>query len=185
MSHRIDDRELLVGVADKERVIDAQGFRPNVGIIVANAQGSVLWGRRIGGRGSWQFPQGGIHANESPEEAMFRELDEEVGLAREHVEIIGRSRGWLRYRLPARYVRKHEQPVCVGQKQKWFLLRLVADDSAVCVDAHPDPEFDHWRWVNYWYPLTGVVDFKRAVYREALTELLPSLMPRRKRKRAA
>ncbi|MEY2908209.1 MAG: hypothetical protein RLZZ602_732, partial [Pseudomonadota bacterium] len=108
-----------MGVAAVERVIDAQGFRPNVGIIISNAEGSVLWGRRIGGRDSWQFPQGGIHAGESPEEAMYRELDEEVGLKPEHVDIIGRTKSWLRYRLPSRYIRRHEQPVCVGQKQRW------------------------------------------------------------------
>lgn len=174
-----------MGVADKERVIDAQGFRPNVGIIVASSEGRLLWGRRVGGRDSWQFPQGGINGDESPEQAMYRELDEEVGLARGDVKILGSTRSWLRYRLPARYIRKHEQPICIGQKQKWFLLRLTSADSAVRVDAHGDPEFDHWRWVNYWYPLTSVVDFKRDVYREALTELLPCLMPRRKRKRAA
>ncbi len=174
-----------MGVADKERVIDAQGFRPNVGIIIADARGQVLWGRRIGGRDSWQFPQGGIHAGESPEQAMFRELDEEVGLAPEHVKIIGRTKGWLRYRLPSRYIRRNEQPVCIGQKQRWFLLRLEAEESAIRLDAHDDPEFDHWRWVNYWYPVTAVVDFKRQVYREALAELLPALMPRRKRRKAA
>lgn len=174
-----------MGVADKERVIDAQGFRPNVGIIISSADRRVLWGRRIGGRDSWQFPQGGIHAGESPEEAMYRELDEEVGLKPEHVQILGRSRGWLRYRLPSRYIRRHEQPVCIGQKQRWFLLRLTAEDSAVQVDAHDSPEFDHWRWVNWWYPVSAVVDFKRQVYREALTELLPALTPRRKRRKAA
>lgn len=174
-----------MGIADKERVIDAQGFRPNVGIVIANTEGRLLWGRRVGGRDSWQFPQGGIHGGESPEEAMFRELDEEVGLSPNDVKIIGRTRGWLRYRLPTRYIRRHERPVCIGQKQRWFLLRLTSEDSAVRVDAHDDPEFDHWRWVNYWYPLSAVVDFKRDVYREALTELLPNLMPRRKRRRAA
>ena len=173
-----------MGIADKERVIDKEGYRPNVGIVIANAEGRLLWGRRLGGRDSWQFPQGGIHADESAEQAMFRELDEEVGLAPDAVAILGQTRGWLRYRLPARFVRKHEQPVCIGQKQKWFLLRLTAPDAAVRVDAHPDPEFDGWRWVNYWYPVSAVVDFKREVYRAALTELLPSLTPKRKRRKA-
>jgi putative (di)nucleoside polyphosphate hydrolase len=173
-----------LGVLDKDRVIDTEGFRPNVGIVITNADGQSLWGRRLGGKDSWQFPQGGIHRNESPEEAMFRELDEEVGLSADTVEILGQTRSWHRYRLPARYIRKHEQPVCVGQKQKWFLLRLTAPDSAVRVDAHPDPEFDGWRWVNYWYPLSAVVDFKREVYRSALTELLPFMLPKKKRRRS-
>ncbi len=165
----------LLGTRDKDRVIDAQGFRPNVGIIIASADHRLLWGRRVGGRDSWQFPQGGMHAGESAEQAMYRELDEEVGLSPEHVKILGKTRDWLRYRLPARYIRRRENPVCIGQKQRWFLLRLTADESAIRLDAHKDPEFDHWQWVNFWYPLTSVVDFKREVYQQALAELLPAL----------
>ena len=167
----------------RERVIDKQGFRPNVGIVIANGEGRVLWGRRVGGSDSWQFPQGGIHGGETPEQAMYRELDEEVGLQPEQVQILGETRDWLRYRLPERYVRRREQPVCIGQKQRWFLLRLTAGDEAVRVDAHAKPEFDAWRWVNYWYPVSGVVDFKRDVYRQALSALLPALMPVRRRGR--
>lgn len=167
----------------RERVIDKQGFRPNVGIVIANGEGQVLWGRRVGGSDSWQFPQGGIHGGETPEQAMYRELDEEVGLQPEQVQILGETRDWLRYRLPERYVRRREQPVCIGQKQRWFLLRLTAGDEAVRVDAHAKPEFDAWRWVNYWYPVSGVVDFKRDVYRQALSALLPALMPVRRRGR--
>lgn len=169
--------------ADSERVIDAEGYRPNVGIVIANAAGQLMWGRRIGGRDSWQFPQGGVHGGESPEQAMFRELDEEVGLAPEHVKILARTRGWLKYRLPSRYIRRHERPVCIGQKQKWFLLQLTAPESAIRLDAHDHPEFDHWRWVNYWYPISGVIDFKREVYRSALSELLPALAPRKRKPR--
>jgi putative (di)nucleoside polyphosphate hydrolase len=168
---------------DKDRIIDADGFRPNVGIVVCNADGQVLWGRRINGRDSWQFPQGGIHPGENAEAAMYRELDEEVGLKPEHVRIMSRTKGWHRYRLPSRYVRRHEKPVCIGQKQKWFLLRLEAGDDAVRLDAHDSPEFDDWRWVSYWYPLTAVVDFKRDVYRSAMTELVEGFAPRRKRRR--
>jgi len=114
---------------------------------------------------------------ESVEDAMYRELDEEVGLKPDQVVVLGRTRGWLRYRLPARFIRRSEQPVCIGQKQKWFLLRLTAPDSAVTLDAHPDPEFDAWRWVRYWHPLREVVYFKRQVYEQALNELAPLLYP--------
>jgi putative (di)nucleoside polyphosphate hydrolase len=133
-------------------VIDPDGFRPNVGIILTNGSGQVLWARRIG-QDAWQFPQGGIQRNETPEQALYRELHEEVGLMPEDVEIIACTRGWLRYRLPARLIRSHSQPICVGQKQKWFLLRLTAD----------------------WYPLGQVVAFKRDVYRRAMKELAPRL----------
>lgn len=155
-------------------MIDSDGFRPNVGIVVANDHGQVLWARRVG-QDAWQFPQGGINCGESPEQALYRELNEEVGLDESHVEVLGCTQGWLRYRLPDRYVRRDSKPVCIGQKQKWFLLRLAAEDSAVAMDRHQKPEFDDWRWVSYWYPLTQIVAFKREVYRRAMKELSPSI----------
>lgn len=156
-------------------MIDSDGFRANVGIVLANDRGQVLWARRVGGRDAWQFPQGGINADESPEQALYRELHEEVGLSPEAVQILGTTRGWLRYRLPRRFIRKGQNPVCIGQKQKWFLLRLLADDGAVQLDLNDKPEFDHWRWVSYWYPLNQVISFKREVYRRAMKELVQPL----------
>ncbi|KGE04092.1 RNA pyrophosphohydrolase [Pseudohaliea rubra] len=156
-------------------MIDAQGFRPNVGIVIANDHGQLLWARRVGGRGAWQFPQGGINQGEGPEQALYRELEEEVGLAPEAVEVMACTRGWLRYRLPKRFIRQGQSPVCIGQKQKWYLLRLLADESAICLDHNVRPEFDHWQWVSYWYPLGQVVYFKREVYRRALRELAPTV----------
>ncbi len=105
-------------------MIDEDGFRPNVGIILANAQGQVLWARRVG-QDAWQFPQGGIAENETPEQALFRELHEEIGLKQEHVRIVSCTQGWLRYRLPKRFLRYRSKPLCIGQKQKWFLLMLT------------------------------------------------------------
>jgi putative (di)nucleoside polyphosphate hydrolase len=155
-------------------VIDSDGFRPNVGIILVNSLGQVLWARRIG-QDAWQFPQGGIQGRETPEQAMYRELKEEIGLSPKDVEILAVTRGWLRYRLPKRMIRRHSHPVCVGQKQKWFLLRMLSHDNAVKIDETDSPEFDGWRWVSYWYPLGQVVSFKREVYRKALRELSPKL----------
>ena len=155
-------------------MIDSDGFRPNVGIILANSMGQVLWARRIG-QNAWQFPQGGINESESPEQAMYRELKEEIGLSPHDVEVVAVTRGWLRYRLPKRMIRHHSHPVCVGQKQKWFLLRMLSEDNAVSIDATESPEFDGWRWVSYWYPLGQVVAFKRDVYRKAMRELSPKL----------
>lgn len=156
-------------------MIDPDGFRPNVGIILANDAGQLLWARRVGGRDAWQFPQGGINRGESPEQALYRELQEEVGLTPEAVRLVAVTRGWLRYRLPRRFIRKGQDPVCIGQKQKWFLLQMLAEDAAVQLDANHKPEFDHWEWVSYWYPLNQVVAFKREVYRRALKELAPPL----------
>ena len=118
-----------------------------------------------------------MRSDETPAEAMYRELAEEVGLCPEHVELMGATRGWLRYRLPRQYLRRSSRPLCIGQKQVWFMLRLLCDDAEVCLNAAVKPEFDHWRWVEYWQPLDEVVSFKRNVYRKALRELAPLLFP--------
>ena len=157
-------------------MIDSEGFRANVGIILCNERGQLFWAKRIRQR-SWQFPQGGIQPNETPEQAMFRELAEEVGLEPQHVEIIGCTKGWLRYRLPQRLIRRHNKPTCIGQKQVWFLLRMIGSEQDVRLDLTDQPEFDHWCWVDYWYPLRAVVPFKRQVYHRALKELAPLLFP--------
>lgn len=155
-------------------IIDQNGFRPNVGIVICAADGRVFWAKRIG-HDAWQFPQGGIHHGESPRDTLYRELYEEVGLEPAHVEILAQTQGWLRYRLPRRYVRRTSKNPCVGQKQKWFLLRLLGEESDIRLDRCGKPEFDGWRWVSYWYPISQVIDFKRGVYRQALKELSRAL----------
>ncbi len=158
-------------------MIDVDGYRPNVGIILSNVEARLLWARRVG-QNAWQFPQGGIQRSETPEQALYRELGEEVGLRPEHVEIAGCTKGWLRYRLPDRLVRRNCTPLCIGQKQVWFLLRLIASEHEVRLDLSDKPEFDQWCWVDYWYPLRQVVAFKRRVYECALRELAPLLFPK-------
>ena len=155
-------------------MIDSDGFRPNVGIILVNSLGQVLWARRCG-QDAWQFPQGGINADETAEQAMYRELHEEIGLTKKDVEILGVTRGWLRYRLPKRMIRRNQFPLCIGQKQKWFMLCMLSHDEAVKIDCSDTPEFDGWRWVSYWYPVGQVVSFKKEVYRKAMRELSPRL----------
>ena len=153
-------------------MIDVDGYRLNVGIVLLNASGQVFWARRVQ-RDGWQFPQGGMNTDETPDEAMYRELEEETGLRADQVEVLGSTHGWLRYRLPPRYVRRGRHPTCIGQKQVWFLLRMLDVDSAFRLDAHATPEFDVWRWVDFWYPAEHVVDFKREVYRRALRYFAP------------
>ncbi len=151
-------------------MLDRDGYRPNVGIILVNSRNEVFWGKRIREH-SWQFPQGGIKRGESPEQAMFRELHEEVGLMPEHVRIIARTRDWLRYEVPDHWVRREWRGHYRGQKQIWFLLRMIGRDSDVHLRASEHPEFDAWRWHEYWVPLESVIEFKREVYRLALEEL--------------
>ncbi|BBV05545.1 RNA pyrophosphohydrolase [Providencia rettgeri] len=162
-------------------MIDDDGYRPNVGIVICNRQGQVLWARRYG-QHSWQFPQGGINPGESPEQAMYRELYEEVGLQRKDVRLLASTRNWLRYKLPKRLVRWDTKPVCIGQKQRWFLLQLQCNDADINVQRSKSPEFDGWRWVSYWYPVRQVVSFKREVYRRVMKEFAPVVMPLQEQK---
>ncbi|MCS6946529.1 MAG: RNA pyrophosphohydrolase [Steroidobacteraceae bacterium] len=150
--------------------IDADGFRSNVGIVLMRRDRRVFLGRRKGGRG-WQFPQGGVQQGERPEEALYRELLEEVGLRPHQVRLRGSTRRWLRYRLPPQFVRRDTQPVCVGQKQRWFLLDLADEREEFHLDRTTLPEFDAWRWADYWEPLREVIAFKRKVYEQVLHEL--------------
>lgn len=151
-------------------MLDREGFRPNVGIILLNAHNEVFWGKRLREH-SWQFPQGGIKYGETPLQAMYRELHEETGLRPEHVKIVGRTRDWLRYEVPDKFIKREVRGHYRGQKQIWFLLRMVGRDCDICLRATDHPEFDAWRWNEYWVPLDAVIEFKRDVYQLALTEL--------------
>lgn len=150
-------------------MIDFDGYRPNVGIVICNRKGQVLWAKRYG-QNSWQFPQGGINDNETAEQAMYRELFEEVGLTRKDVKLLYVSKQWLRYKLPKRLLRYDSKPMCIGQKQRWFLLQLVSDEKDINMQTTKSPEFDGWRWVSFWYPVRQVVPFKKEVYRKAMKE---------------
>jgi len=162
-------------------VIDKDGFRPNVGIILCNHKNQVLWAQRKQ-QDSWQFPQGGINEDETPEQAVFRELREEVGLHPKHVEVLGVTEDWLHYRLPKQYLRFGNKPLCIGQKQRWFLLRFIGEEADVKLDQDAKPEFDDWCWVDYWHPAQKIVFFKRDVYQQALHELAPILFPEYKKR---
>ena len=154
-------------------MIDKRGFRANVGIILANDQGKLFWGRRIGALDAWQFPQGGVDQKEDIEQAMYRELWEELGLNPEDVRIVAVNKTWVSYLLPKQYRRYHSKPLCIGQKQRWFLLQLVSGEENICFTRTNSPEFDGCQWVEYWHPLSEVVDFKRQLYKDVLEEFEP------------
>jgi putative (di)nucleoside polyphosphate hydrolase len=151
-------------------MIDRDGYRPNVAIVLVNARNQVFWGKRIKEH-AWQFPQGGIKPGETPEQAMFRELNEETGLEPQHVRVLGRTREWLHYNVPTHWVKREWRGTYKGQKQIWFLLRLVGRDTDISLRASGHPEFDAWRWHDYWVPLESVIDFKRDAYRQGLEQL--------------
>ena len=150
--------------------VDRNGYRPNVGIIVCNNHNQVLWARRIR-RDGWQFPQGGIEPQETAEQAAFRELYEEIGLTASDVSLLGATRKWRCYDAPYASSRFR------GQKQRWFLFKLIGSESSIRLDLFDNPEFDHWRWVDYWHPVEQIIWFKKEVYQQALTELEPLLLP--------
>ena len=156
-------------------MLDEQGYRPNVGIILLHARtpGRVLWARRIRQK-SWQFPQGGLNSGDTALSALYRELREEVGLMPFDVEVLAATRSWFKYRLPESLLPRTGSTY-VGQKQKWFLLKLLAPESKINLRSTLSPEFDAWRWVDYWYPLNQVIAFKRHVYRKALEKFYPVL----------
>lgn len=157
-------------------VIDKEGYRANVGIVLCNGNGSLLIGGRKGQDG-WQFPQGGIQRHEDLVQAMYRELHEEIGLGAADVEVLGKTSAWIHYDLPEKFIRRNVRPLCIGQKQRWFLLRLLGEDQRVRLDSSGEPEFDRWRWVDFWQPVREVIYFKRKVYVQALNELGPLLFP--------
>jgi putative (di)nucleoside polyphosphate hydrolase len=172
-------------------MLDKEGYRPNVGIVLANQRNEVFWGKRVN-QHAWQFPQGGIQHGETPLQAMYRELEEEIGLGHGHVRILGRTRDWLRYEVPQQRMRSNDRArndsrggAYRGQKQIWFLLRMVGRDCDVKLRASGHPEFDAWRWHEYWVPLETVIDFKRDVYQQALTELHRFLQADRRARQAA
>lgn len=147
-----------------------------------NDKRQVFFAKRIG-MVAWQFPQGGMKENETPEETMFRELKEEIGLNPDDVQVVASTKRWLKYRLPGRLVRHYAKPLCIGQKQKWFLLRLANGEAKIDLQANNDPEFDSWAWVSYWYPLKQVVTFKRRVYVLALKEFAKVALSKRTREK--
>jgi putative (di)nucleoside polyphosphate hydrolase len=164
-------------------MLDRDGYRPNVGIILANGRNEVFWGKRVN-QHAWQFPQGGIKHGEAPEQAMYRELEEETGLKPEHVRILGRTRHWLRYEVPEKWVRRDWRGTYRGQKQIWYLLRMTGRDCDIRLRTSDKPEFDAWRWQEYWVPLEAVIEFKREVYQQALAELHRYLGADRRARRA-
>ena len=169
----------IAGDGDTEAVtdhIDNEGFRANVGIVLTDAAGRVFLARRAAGKG-WQFPQGGIRRGETAEQAMYRELHEEIGLGAPQVEVLGVTRRWLRYRLPRQFVRHDQQPLCIGQKQRWYLLRSREPMPDIRFDTTGEPEFAEWRWADFWEPVREVIHFKRRVYELALHELGRQALP--------
>jgi len=150
-------------------------YRPNVGIIIFNRDGKILWCKRKQGDG-WQFPQGGIDKGESPLEALYRETYEEVGLKKHQIKIVRENERWIGYDVPKDRVPKYfsfKNRRFKGQTQKWFLAEFLGNNEDINLSVHSQIEFSEWTWSSYWHPITGGIEFKRDAYRKALNDLFP------------
>lgn len=153
-------------------------YRPAIGIIVVNRRDQVLIGRRNDLVDQWQFPQGGIDPNETPNSAVLRELKEETGISQENVEILDHTQEYLKYDYPHSVIQELNVKKTwryAGQQLQFFLLRYHGLDENIDVHKVANPEFDAWKWVDYWEPLRLIVEFKHDLYHRALTELAPNL----------
>ena len=153
-------------------IIDKNGYRANVGIVLMNQHKELFFAKRRYQSG-WQFPQGGIRFGETPEIAMHRELLEEIGLTKNDTELFSESSHWYQYKIPKKNLRKLKKgkPHVIGQKQKWFLLKLIVPDETINLTYNSKfQEFDKWKWVDPTLPAMQVIGFKQQVYEQVLTE---------------
>lgn len=150
-------------------------YRPCVGITLFNKQGQVFVGERIDGPGAWQMPQGGIDEGESVEQALWRELYEEVGT--DKAEILKIADNAIRYDLPEHLQKKLWKGRYAGQEQTWVALRFTGNDSDINLQAHNPAEFQAWQWVDLEETVNLIVPFKKDIYREVIEMFknLPSL----------
>ena len=144
--------------------MDLPRFRPNVGVVLARPDGKVWLGRRAKTPGphNWQFPQGGLDAGEAPYAGALRELREETGVS--SVNLIGQIDDWIPYVFPPEHAGSKIAKGWIGQKQLWYLLRFLGEDSEVDLGLHHEVEFDTWRWADISEALDLVVPFKRETF---------------------
>lgn len=151
-------------------------YRPSVGIMLLNSYGEVLIARRIdhADKWPWQMPQGGIDPGETPRQAAFRELKEEIGT--DKAEILGETQDWLKYDFPVEIAGAIWGGRYRGQQQKWFAMRFTGDDRDIDL-ATRHPEFDAWQWEAPIRLPELVVPFKRQLYIDLLAEFRKHCVP--------
>ena len=156
------------------RNFSEKNYRPCVGIVLIN-NGSIFAGQRLDYKSdAWQMPQGGIEENESPIRAAIRELKEETGINKKHINIILESKNWINYDLPKELIPKLWNGKFVGQSQKWFAMEFLGSDSDVNINTK-NPEFSKWQWMTKNKLLERIVPFKKRVYENILSQFSAKL----------
>ena len=139
-------------------------YRANVGVMVLNKSGDVFVAQRLEHyANAWQMPQGGIDPGEAPAEAALRELEEETGINSSKVVILAETQNWIPYELPPDLIPKLWNGKYRGQKQKWFLMRFLGEDTDIDIETE-EPEFSSWKWIAPSALPDAIVPFKRDVY---------------------
>lgn len=145
-------------------------YRSGVGIVIINGDKKIFVGKRIDNHSdAWQMPQGGLDAGEDEDDAMLRELKEETGIVEDCVALIKKSNRYHYYNLPYKLQKKFWGGKYLGQKQRWYLIKFLGDDSAINVKTE-DPEFSEWKWVTKEEVVGSIVPFKREMYEDVLQE---------------
>ena len=144
-------------------------YRRCVGMMILNTKNEILVGRRLDHpSGYWQMPQGGIDKDEIPEEAVWREMMEEIGTNK--AKLLNTSSQWLNYDIPQNTLDTLPWgKIYVGQTQKWFVFRFTGQDSDINVGTE-NPEFDEWKWAKYESLIDNIVPFKREIYKKVIEE---------------
>lgn len=145
-------------------------YRPGVGIVLFNKRGLIFIGERIDNPGAWQMPQGGIDEGEQPEDAVLREMEEEIGTRK--AKILGIMSEWLFYDIPLHTANKLWDARYRGQKQRWVALEFLGEDNDINLRAYDHPEFGQWKWAHPDELIELIVPFKRDMYRKVIDEFL-------------
>jgi putative (di)nucleoside polyphosphate hydrolase len=145
-------------------------YRSGVGIVLINGAKKIFVGKRIDNNSdAWQMPQGGIDVGEDEDLAMFRELYEETGIKESKVKILAKSQGYFYYNLPYKLQKKFWGGKYLGQKQRWYAVEFLGDDGDVNI-ATEIPEFSNWKWIAKDEIISAIVQFKRDLYTQIITE---------------
>ena len=145
-------------------------YRSGVGVMLINGDKEIFVGKRIDNHSdAWQMPQGGIDAGEEEDLAMFRELEEETGISKGEISVVGKSSRYFYYNLPYKLQKKFWGGKYLGQKQRWYLAQFTGDEKQIDVQTE-DPEFSAWKWIKRDRIINSIVAFKRPMYEDVIKE---------------